>query len=83
MSHSNPKFFNVDKDPAAILDYQFDWSQWLASCETILTSTWTVDPPAWPKLARRWHGCASLHRRQPHHHQRRENGGTNAQSAYD
>jgi len=30
------------KDPDAILDYQIDWSDWLASSETISTSTWTV-----------------------------------------
>lgn len=31
------------KDPDAVLDYGFDWSSWLASGETISTSTWTVD----------------------------------------
>ena len=30
------------KDPDANLDYGFDWSDWLADGETILTSTWTV-----------------------------------------
>ena len=30
------------KDPDAVLDYGFDWSAWLASGETISTSTWTV-----------------------------------------
>ena len=30
------------KSPAANLDYGVDWSQWLASGETISTSTWTV-----------------------------------------
>lgn len=30
------------KDPSAVLDYQVDWSAWLAAAETISTSTWTV-----------------------------------------
>lgn len=30
------------KDPQAVLDYQLDWSLWLAAAETITTSTWTV-----------------------------------------
>lgn len=30
------------KDPDAVLDYQIDWSSWLATGETIATSTWTV-----------------------------------------
>jgi hypothetical protein len=30
------------KDPDAVLDYGFDWSDWLAVGETIKTSTWTV-----------------------------------------
>lgn len=29
------------KDPAAVLDYQIDWSDWLDD-DTISTSTWTV-----------------------------------------
>lgn len=29
------------KDPAAVLDYKFDWSSWLASGETISTRTVT------------------------------------------
>ena len=31
------------KDPDAILDYQFDWSDWLGSSDTISTSTFTVE----------------------------------------
>lgn len=31
--------FQVTKDPNAILDYRFDWSDWLNS-DTIATSTW-------------------------------------------
>ena len=31
------------KDPDAVLDYGFDWSDWLASGETISTSAWVVD----------------------------------------
>lgn len=30
------------KDTLAELDYWHDWSAWLASGETIITSTWTV-----------------------------------------
>lgn len=30
------------KDPDAALFYGFDWSEWLASGETISNSTWTV-----------------------------------------
>ena len=32
------------KDPQAILDYGFDWSDWLADGETIIESTWVIDP---------------------------------------
>lgn len=31
------------KDPDAVLDYGFDWSNWLGS-DTILTSTWFITP---------------------------------------
>ena len=34
--------FRVDKDPQAILDYGFDWSEWLGS-DTISSSSWTAD----------------------------------------
>lgn len=30
------------KDPDAVLDYGVDWSAWLATDETISTSTWIV-----------------------------------------
>lgn len=30
------------KDPTAILDFGFNWANWLASGETISGSTWTV-----------------------------------------
>lgn len=30
------------KDPDAVLDYEFDWSQWLADGETIASKTVTV-----------------------------------------
>lgn len=30
------------KDPGAVLDYGFDWSEWLESGETITDSSWTV-----------------------------------------
>ncbi len=36
---ANPDFV---KDPDAVLDYTFDWTRWLASDETISTSTVTV-----------------------------------------
>ncbi len=32
----------VEKDPEAELDFGIDWSSWLATSETISTSTWTV-----------------------------------------
>lgn len=31
------------KDPAAVLDYKFDWSDWLESGETISTRTVTAE----------------------------------------
>lgn len=30
------------KDPSAVLDYGFDWSDYLITGETITASTWTV-----------------------------------------
>lgn len=30
------------KDPDATLDYGFDWSDWLATDETISSASWTV-----------------------------------------
>lgn len=30
------------KDPNAVLDYGFDWSDWLEDDETLATATWTV-----------------------------------------
>jgi len=32
-----------DKDPDAVLNYVFDWSDWLATGETISTSLMTVE----------------------------------------
>lgn len=32
------------KDPNAVLDYESDWTVWLATSETITTSTWPVVP---------------------------------------
>jgi len=32
---------NIEKDPGEVLDYGFDWSEWLNG-DTIITSTWTV-----------------------------------------
>ncbi len=34
---------NPLKDPSAVLDYAFDWTEWLASGETIATHTITAD----------------------------------------
>ena len=34
---------NPLKDPSAVLDYLFDWTEWLASGETIATHTITAD----------------------------------------
>lgn len=36
--------YNFIKDPAAVLDYSWDWSQWLQPSETISTSTMTASP---------------------------------------
>ena len=33
----------IDKDPEAVLIYTFDWSNWLASGESITTSNWSID----------------------------------------
>lgn len=33
----------IIKDPAATLDYQMDWSEWLGE-DTITASSWTVPP---------------------------------------
>src|ERR1700712_2848064 len=32
------------KDPAAIRDYECDWTKDLATGETLVTSTWTINP---------------------------------------
>lgn len=32
-----------DKDPNAVLDYQWDWSDWLAASETISSASLIVD----------------------------------------
>ena len=34
---------NPLKDPSAILDYVFDWTEWLAAAETITDHTITAD----------------------------------------
>lgn len=31
-----------EKDPTAVLDYEIDWSAWLATGETITASTWAL-----------------------------------------
>jgi hypothetical protein len=30
------------KDPSDILDYEWDWSDWLETSETIVSASWTV-----------------------------------------
>jgi hypothetical protein len=32
------------KDPSSVLDFRHEWAAWLASGETIASSTWTVTP---------------------------------------
>ena len=32
----------IAKDPTAVLDYGFNWANWLATSETISGSTWTL-----------------------------------------
>ena len=32
----------IAKDPTAVLDYGFNWADWLATSETISGSTWTI-----------------------------------------
>ena len=34
--------FYTYKDPAAVLDYYMDWTNWLTGTETLATSTWTT-----------------------------------------
>ena len=34
------------KDPDARLDYEVDWSEWLSTGDTIITSTWECDDAA-------------------------------------
>lgn len=34
---------NFEKDPSENLDYQVSWADWLATGESIVTSTWTVE----------------------------------------
>lgn len=37
-----PHRLSVPKDPDAVLDYQIDWSDWLADGESIAASEWIV-----------------------------------------
>lgn len=34
----------MTKDPDSTVDYVFDWSDWLAAGETILSTDWVVKP---------------------------------------
>ena len=36
-------YTEFEKSPASVLDYSFDWSQWLESGQTISTSSWAAD----------------------------------------
>ncbi|HUS97121.1 MAG TPA: hypothetical protein VMX97_10310 [Hyphomicrobiaceae bacterium] len=43
-------------DPASVLDWQHDWTDWLAAGDTIASRTWAIDPsnegtPATPVLS--------------------------------
>ena len=42
--------FQIPIDPDAKLDYGVDWSDWLATGDTIATSTWAITPTG-PTLA--------------------------------
>lgn len=33
----------IEKHPDAVLDYGFEWEDWLTGSDTITASTWTVD----------------------------------------
>lgn len=33
---------DFDKDPGDILDYKFNWEQWLSDDEVIISSSWTT-----------------------------------------
>lgn len=32
------------KDPAALVDYEVEWGDWLAANETLTASSWSVEP---------------------------------------
>lgn len=36
-------YTTFEKSPASVLDYSFDWSQWLEAGQTVATSSWTAD----------------------------------------
>lgn len=33
----------IDKDPQSTLDYTIDWSKWINSGDTLVTSTWAIE----------------------------------------
>lgn len=37
-------YTTFEKSPASVLDYSFDWSEWLEAGQTIATSSWSYDP---------------------------------------
>jgi len=36
--------FTTTKDPEAVLDYKIDWSSWLETGDTIVSSTFAITP---------------------------------------
>jgi hypothetical protein len=34
----------IEKDPSAVLDYPFNWADWLGPAETVSTATFTISP---------------------------------------
>ncbi len=49
MTHASAFVYGADglpyikKSPSALLDYSFNWSDWLSTDETIADSTWVVE----------------------------------------
>lgn len=36
--------YEIVHTPSAILDYGFNWTAWMQPSETVVVSTWTIDP---------------------------------------
>lgn len=41
---SNADEFVLSKDPAAVLDYSVDWTDWLVAGDSLASSSWAVEP---------------------------------------